>query len=342
MQTLRVLRSPLLLGLAFCAFAQTGPKRPLNHRDYDGWRTIQNQVLSRDGKFLAYSLFPEEGDGELVVRNLATGKELREPCGSAPPAAENSGEEPSEGPAAVRGIRIVITHDNAFVVASAFPPKAETDQARKDHKPAGEMPRNSMIIVSLAAMNATRVPDVASFQTAELGDSFVAHLRGPKPAAAGAPTENNGDQDQGRGGRGGRGGAGARRSKFGSDLVLRDLRTTQERTFADVAEYSLAKDSKALVYAVASKTEQNNGIYSVAPGSDAAPASLLAGKGQYTRLTWDLAEHKLAFLSDRDDQASKPAKYKAYIWERSGAPVEAVSTATAGFHQGYGILEVVR
>ena len=121
--------------------------------------------------------------------------------------------------------------------------------------------------------------------------------------------------------------------------MLRDLRTTQERTFADVAEYSLAKDSKALVYAVASKTEQNNGIYSVAPGSDAAPASLLAGKGQYTRLTWDLAEHKLAFLSDRDDQASKPAKYKAYIWERSGAPVEAVSTATAGFHQGYGILE---
>src|SRR6516225_329296 len=98
----RVPRTLLLLGAAFSLFAQTAPKRPLNHRDYDGWRTIQNQVLSRDGKYLAYSLFPEEGDGELVVRNLATGKELRENCGSAPPASDSAGEEPSDTPAAPR------------------------------------------------------------------------------------------------------------------------------------------------------------------------------------------------------------------------------------------------
>jgi len=341
MRTFRVLHSSLILAAAFCALAQNGPKRPLNHRDYDGWHTLQNQVLSRDGKFLAYSLFPEDGDGELVVRNLATGKELREPCGSAPPASENSGEEPSEGPVAVRGIRIVFTHDSAFLVASSFPPKAETEKARKERKRPDEMPRNGMIVVSLATMNAARAADVASFQTAELGDSFVAYLRGPKPAAGGASTENDGDQDfQGRGGAAANR---ARRSKFGSDLVLRDLRSAQERTFADVVEFSMAKDSKTLLYAVASKTEQTNGVYAVAPGSDAAPAALLSGKGQYTKLTWDLAEHHLAFLSDRDDridaQSSKPAKYKAYLWDRSGAPVEIVSTATAGFHSGYGILD---
>lgn len=345
MRTFRSLHPCLILAVGFCAFAQTGPKRPLNHRDYDGWHTIQNQVLSRDGKFLAYSLFPEEGDGELVVRNLTTGKELREPCGSAPPATENSGEEPAEAPIAVRGIRIVFTHDSAFLVASSFPPKAETDKAKKERKRPDEMPRDSMIVVSLGTLNATRVADVASFQTAELGDSFVAYLRGPKPAAAGASTENDGDQDfQGRGGAaGGR----TRRSKFGSDLVLRDLRSAQERTFADVVEFSMAKDSKTLLYAVASRTEQTNGVYAVAPGSyqgsDAAPVALLSGKGQYTKLTWDLAERHAAVLSDRDDhidaQTSKPAKYKAYLWDRSGAPVEIVSTATVGFHPGYGILD---
>ena len=38
-------------------------KRPLNHGDYDGWRSIVGQRLSNDGKFLVYGLFPQEGVG---------------------------------------------------------------------------------------------------------------------------------------------------------------------------------------------------------------------------------------------------------------------------------------
>ena len=337
MYTLRSARLTLLFGLALSVFAQTA-KRPLNHRDYDGWRTIQSQALSRDGKFLAYSLVPEEGDGQLVVRNLATGQEIRENCGSAPPAGPESGEEtPSEGPPAVRGIRIVFTHDNAFLVAGAFPSKAETDQAKKDHKRADEMPRNGMIIVDLSTLKATRVPDVASFEVPELGASFAAYLHGPKPRAGAGAAPDDG-QDQAR--RAGGSAAGGRaRNRYGSDLVLRDLRSGKERTFDDVLEYSMAKDAGTLLYAVRSRKEDTDGLYSVVPGTDAAPVSLLAGKGRYTKLTWDFAGRRLAFLSDRDDQASKPPKFKAYLWDRSGAPAEVISTATAGFHAGYGILD---
>src|SRR5579863_10744616 len=132
------MRTPLktgaiLFALTITLAAQT--KRPLNHRDYDGWNSIQAQVLSRDGKFLAYELRPEDGDGWLVVRNLTTGKELRENAGSPPPAQDNTDVEAGAGQqGAVRSIRIVFTHDNRFVVASAFPSKAETDAARKDRK----------------------------------------------------------------------------------------------------------------------------------------------------------------------------------------------------------------
>ena len=337
MYTLRSARLTLLFGLALAVFAQTA-KRPLNHRDYDGWRTIQSQALSRDGKFLAYALVPEEGDGQLVVRNLASGQEIRENCGSAPPAGPESGEEtPSEGPPAIRGIRIAFTHDNAFLVAGAFPSKAETDQAKKDHKRADEMPRNGMIIVDLSTLKATRVPDVASFEVPELGASFAAYLHGPKPRSGAGAAPDDG-QDQAR--RAGGGAAGGRaRNRYGSELVLRDLRSGKERTFDDVLEYSMAKDAGTLLYAVRSRKEDTDGLYSVVPGTDAAPVSLLAGKGRYTKLTWDFAGRRLAFLSDRDDQASKPPKFKAYLWERSGAPAEVISTATAGFHAGYGILD---
>ena len=334
----------VFLALSLISLAQ--PKRPLTHRDYDGWKSIQSQVLSRDGKFLAYALFPEEGDGELVVRNLATGKELHENAGAVPAAPDNSNaEEPEAGPAATRSIRIVFTHDNAFVVASAFPTKADTDKAKKDRKRVvDEMPRGGMIVVNLAGLSASRIADVASFQVPEAGESFVAYLKGPKAGERAAATDGPAqdedvDQYQRRGGAGNAAAGRRGRKEFGSDLMLRDLRSGKERSFEDVVEFSISKDAKALVYAVGSKKEESNGVYFATPGNESSASAVLAGKGRYTKITWDFAQKQLAFLSDRDDVAGKPAKLKAYVWNRSGAAIEAVSNATAGFRGGFAILD---
>ena len=340
MHTLRTARVSLLFVLALAGIAQTA-KRPLNHRDYDPWRAIQGQVLSHDGKFLAYSLFPEEGDGEIVVRNLATGKEARENAGSLPPAPDTQNfEAPAEGPGgAGRSVRLAFTADGKFLISTAFAKKADTDQAKKDKKKADEMPKPSLVIFDLSAMSATRVADVASFQVPENGESLLAYLKGPKPGSgAAAPTENDSDY-QGRGGRGG-GGRGGRGAKVGSDMVVRDLRVNKERTFEDVTDYSMSKDGKTLAYTVGSKKEETNGAYAVVPGTDGAPVALLAGKGRYSKLTWDFAQKQLAFLSDKDDAAAKPPKYKIYLWDRqSNAAKELVSESTSGFRQGYAIFE---
>src|SRR5207249_9141059 len=66
---------------------QPSAKRPLRHSDCDSWRSIQSPQLSPDGKFLAYALTPQEGDGEVVVRKLVSGVEWRFPRGSRPLAA---------------------------------------------------------------------------------------------------------------------------------------------------------------------------------------------------------------------------------------------------------------
>ena len=50
-----------ILGLFLSTAAhaqQSSAKRPLAHSDYDSWRAIQGQSLSRDGKFVAYALVP--------------------------------------------------------------------------------------------------------------------------------------------------------------------------------------------------------------------------------------------------------------------------------------------
>src|ERR1700752_25081 len=72
------------LGLAHQAAPATA-KRPLTHQDYDSWRSVLAQQVSRDGKFVAYAYSPQDGDGEIVVRNIATGVDWRAPRGYRPP-----------------------------------------------------------------------------------------------------------------------------------------------------------------------------------------------------------------------------------------------------------------
>jgi hypothetical protein len=70
MQMLKVVRSAILSGASLAAFGQASAKRPLNHRDCDGWNAIQSQALSRNGKFLAYSLVPEGRDDQQEHENF--------------------------------------------------------------------------------------------------------------------------------------------------------------------------------------------------------------------------------------------------------------------------------
>ena len=322
------------------SFAQS--KRPLNHGDYDGWRSIVGQRLSNDGKFLVYGLFPQEGDGEVVIRNLVTGKEQREPAGVRPaPTPPTPGEE---GPAPeVRGAVLEFSADSKTVVFSTFPAKAEIDKARKDKKPA---PKDGMVIVDLASGKATRVERVKRFAMPEKASGLLVYLKeGPDAPAGGGGTapaaaaQGQGDQQGGRGGRGGAAaGAGGRgpRPEFGTDLVVRNLADSSERTIADVVEFLLAEDGKQLVYAVGARDSAKNGVFAVKPGSGDAPAALAAGKGKYAKLTWDENQTQAVFLSDRDDAAAKQPKWKLYRWERqSPAASVLVSGDMPGFRQEF-------
>jgi dipeptidyl aminopeptidase/acylaminoacyl peptidase len=336
------LRFVSLCGLASllvtASFGQT--KRPLTHRDYDAWRTIGSQELSPDGKFLAYSVFPQEGDGEVIVRNLVTGKDTRYPAGARPAPAAASEEAPA---AQARGAAISFSSDSRNVVFGTFPAKADTDKAKKDKKPADQMPKDGMVIVDLASGKTASVARVKRFALPENAGGYVAYLKEGAETASAAAAPGNGDSDQqgGRGGRGGAGGGAGRggaRPEFGTDLVLRSFSDAAERTFADVVEFSFSNDGKELVYAVSARDTAKNGVFAAHPGSPDGPAALLAGKGKYVKLTWDEKHTELAFLSSHDDAAAKQPKWKLYRWDRKApAAAELVSSDTQGLRPGFAI-----
>src|ERR1035438_6092393 len=330
--------------LVSAAFAQTA-KRPLNHKDYDGWHTIIGQRLSNDGKFLAYGIFPQEGDGEVIIRDLITGKNTHLPAGARPQPVATAAVEEGPPPEA-RGTTIAFSSDSKFVVFSTFPAKAETDKARKDKKTADQMPKDGMVIVNLSSAQITTVDRVRRFAMPEKAAGYLVYQReavAEKPAATpAAATGGTGGGDQQQGGRGGRGGGAAAggagtRTQFGTDLVLRALADGAERTFTDIAEFHFTEDGKQLIYAVAAHDTARNGVFVAKPGMAGDATALLEGKGKYSKLTVDENQTELAFLSDRDDAAARQPKWKVYRWDRqASAAAELVSDQTPGLRSGMG------
>src|SRR3977135_479514 len=56
-------------------------KKVLTQADWDKWKSINAPALSADGKWAVYTLIPQVGDGELIIRSTSGNTEFRVPRG---------------------------------------------------------------------------------------------------------------------------------------------------------------------------------------------------------------------------------------------------------------------
>jgi hypothetical protein len=56
-------------------------KKALTQADWDKWKSINAPALSNDGKWAVYTLIPQVGDGDLVIRSTTGATEYRVPRG---------------------------------------------------------------------------------------------------------------------------------------------------------------------------------------------------------------------------------------------------------------------
>src|SRR5262245_9154535 len=115
--------------------AQGPAKRALTHNDYDSWRSIQSQRLSPDGRFIVYALVPQDGDAEVVARNLANNAEWRQGAGTRPPQVNTEDDETgAPAAAAAPSVNLAVSADSRFVIFQIRPTKADLEKARKEKK----------------------------------------------------------------------------------------------------------------------------------------------------------------------------------------------------------------
>ncbi len=314
----------LALVLAFAAAAghAQSAKKPLGYDAYNGWRSIQGTQLARDGKWLVYALAPQDGDGELVARDLQTNKEYRSPRGKQP----------------------VLTADGKYVVFAIAPVKAEADKAKKDKKKPEEQPKNALGIMDLATGQVTTVERVKSFKVAEDGSAHVAYLleaplkkpdekkdEAKKEEAAKEPVVKPEEKPAAKPGEEKRAEEPKKEEKKkepGTDLVVRELAGGKETRIPEVVEYAWNKPGTWLAYGVSSKTPENDGAFALEAATGRTVA-LLKGLGNYKNLTFDEKGGQLAFTSDRDDYKAERSASKLYYWSPTAAQPAAAAKSAA-------------
>ena len=278
------------------AATQTGSKPPITHDVYDSWRAMQDTTLSRDGVWLIYALAPQDGDGELVARNLRTGTERRHARGRDP----------------------VLTADGRFVIFAVAPLDAELDKAKKDKKKPEEQPKAGVAVLNLETGDAFTAERVKSFKVPEESSRYVAWHHEPAPPVRRedekekAPTPGNRENEKTR----------EKKKDPGTDLVIRDLTTGTNRTVSDVTDYAWAKDGTLIAYTISSKASEKDGVYVQPPAG--SQRALLTGKGHYKGLAIDQAGRQVAFVSDRDEQDRPAPRFELFLASATGAARESL------------------
>ncbi len=292
------------------AFAQQQQRRPLDHSVYDGWRRIEGQALSPDGRWVLYHLVPGDGDNELRVRAAAG---------------------PTEHIIA-RGQGAQFTADSRFVVFTIKPALAATRRARRERRRTEQMPKDSLGILDLTSGEVTRVARLSGFRLPARGTGWLAYQVDRDSAARRDSTARPDSAAR-------RDSTARRKRDDGYPLVIRNLATGAEQRFPDVSAYAFAENGRRLAFATATRDGSGDGL-SIVTLPELTVTRVLSGDGHYRQIALDRAGRQAAFLTDRDEATATQPAYALYWWREGGDSAQTlVRTGAAAVPQGWWVSE---
>ncbi|HUS00160.1 MAG TPA: prolyl oligopeptidase family serine peptidase [Chitinophagaceae bacterium] len=337
------------LFIAFNAFSQ---KKPLDHTVYDNWQSIGERAISNNGKLVAYTINPQEGDGVLVLQQ-ADGKKLLE---------------------VPRGYTIKFTEDSRYLIFKIKPTFKQTRDARIRKRRPDEMPKDSLGIIEAASVKLEKVARVKNYKLPEKNSRWLAYNM-EKPLAdvqrqrreldslsriksianiidsltrvadslrnklaqvqtlgLAALQPNNPSPE-------------VRPDSIadeGTDLVVRDLNTGKEHTYKLVNNYVFNKYGNTLVVRTTRQSRNplaktfvlkenlsNNKVDTLLRNFNDARSFELDEKGQ-----------QLAFVVERDSAKRESQKfYKLYYYKNGDTAVQLADRFTKGIPAKWGVSE---
>jgi dipeptidyl aminopeptidase/acylaminoacyl peptidase len=238
----------------FFSFSLLAQKKPLDHSVYDAWQSIGERMISNNGKWVVYAINPQEGDNELVIQS----------------------SDAAYKKVIARGYNAKITEDSRFVIFKIRPFYKDTRDARIKKKKQDDFPKDSLAIIELGKDSVWKRSRVKSFNTPEKSFGWVAYqLEKPLPDTTKAkkvePNYNKtidslkkvidslhyinqqllenkkSNKDDGEHLDFADDDPSPSTTDTGTDLVLRNLGSNDEKVFKNVLNYSLNKTGTKLL-----------------------------------------------------------------------------------------------
>lgn len=134
------------------SFAQI--KKPLDHTVYDEWKSAGERKISNNGRYIAYAINPQQGNGELNIKWLASGK-IRK---------------------IERGYDALFSENSQYLICKVKPLYSQTREAKIKRKKADDMPSDSLVVLNMEADSLFYIPAVKSYLIPEKGNGWLAYL----------------------------------------------------------------------------------------------------------------------------------------------------------------------
>ena len=321
--------------------AKTVPdgKKVLTLADYGPWKRITSTAISDDGKWVTYTLTPNDGDETLNVKQLDGDKLYTIPIGS-PAAGGGRGAGAGGGGRGGVGQSVQFSDDGRWIGYYVNPPARAAGRGRAGAggrgaggrgapapQPGATAPASSPASASTNPENVRRfelldlssgakyaVPNAGGFQFSK-GSTWLAIKINGTP----------GDS-----------------SHRGTDLLLRRLSTGVTQNIGNVNQYDFDDAGKWLAYTVDATNKMGNGVY-VTNLMTGDTRALDGSAKEYDGLAWGDASTRLAALRGEKPDGKTEKANVLLTWTDAGAPdvhaAEWDPGKDASFPQGFVLSE---
>jgi dipeptidyl aminopeptidase/acylaminoacyl peptidase len=309
------LRSGILVALCFL-LAFTGlaqEKKRLSHDDYAGWNTINRSQLSPAGDWVVYEVNPQEGDGELVIRHIESGRQYLIP----------------------RATRASISPGGKYVAFHIKPQQAVERQAKVEKKRRDEMPVDSLGIFVFATANLEKIPALQSFSMPEEASDWMAYiidqarLETPEEEAVEEEPEDPGQEPETL--------EEEKKEKPGKVLFVYNPVTGGISEVKNISAFVMSPSGNLVAGLTEKQAKDTLSLWEVVSVETGGLASRTIDSryGEMKNLAVDRQGDQLVWMFSSD--TAKAKAYNLYLYQRRRDRLnEVVSSSTSGMPEGHG------
>ena len=287
-----------LVSISINLLAQQPAKRPLKIEDFKNWNTIVNAKISNNGKYVAFELNPQKGDGNLILKN---------------------GSDYDTIP---RGNKVAFGPENNFIVFHIKQSETTVRKAKKDKVQKDKMPKDSLGIFVFKSDSVIRFSKVKSFKIPEENAEWVIFLVEPEPEKK--DTTQKETPKKGK----------KPIKQPGDNFVVFNVQTADTLVFNNVIEYSYSKKGSAIYFVQQTKDTLNTfSTLNVFDTNTGTKKQLFTSEGWVKKTVTNETGEKYAFIFSQD--TIKEKVFSLFYGSGESEPEKIVDSYTQGIPVGW-------